>query len=192
MSKRADEQVKQAVRRFVADGWSRAAVARWLGVSRGAVEAWCSPERVAKQRKASKEWRDSEKGQKYFKQRRKEDWQNNKNYYREKNRAHHSTEKAKAKRRAYRQENAALLNYHTAKRHARKLRATPPWLTDEHKTEIKAIYAESRRLQEKTGVAHNVDHVHPLQGETVCGLHVPWNLQILTESENCMKHNRLV
>ena len=156
------------------------------------METWCNPERAVKQRKSCQEWRNSEEGQKYFKERRREDWKNNRSYYREKNRAYHSTAKAKAKRKTYRQENAGLLNYHTAKRHAQKLQATPPWLTAEQQAEIKAIYAECRRLQEETGIAHNVDHIHPLQGATVCGLHVPWNLQVLTESENCAKHNSLV
>jgi hypothetical protein len=192
MKKRAPEQVKLAVRRFVAEGWSRAAIARWLGVSAGTVASWCDPELVAKKRRSCAAWRNSANGQAYFKQRRKEDWQRHKSYYQEKNRAYCQTEEAKAKRKVYRQENAGLLNYHTAKRHAQKLQATPPWLTDEQKAQIKAVYVECRRLQEETGVAHNVDHIHPLQGATVCGLHVPWNLQILTEADNCAKHNNLL
>jgi len=192
MTKRAPEQTKQAVRRFVADGWSRAAIARWLGVPRGTVARWCDPSLAARQREYSQAWRNSEEGQKYFKQKRKEDWHTNKAYYQDKSRTYSRSDKARAKRKIYRQGNAALLNYHTAKRHAQKLQATPPWLTDEQKAEIKAIYSECRRLQEETGIAHNVDHIHPLQGETVCGLHVPWNLQILTESENCAKHNNLL
>ena len=50
MTKRAPEQTKQAVRRFVADGWSRAAIARWLGVPRGTVARWCDPSLAARQR----------------------------------------------------------------------------------------------------------------------------------------------
>lgn len=78
----------------------------------------------------------------------------------------------------------------SAKRRAVKLKATPPWLTDEQLLEIKLLYlfvAERRKI---TGLDLEVDHIIPLQGENVCGLHVPWNLQVLTASENASKGNR--
>lgn len=84
-----------------------------------------------------------------------------------------------------------------AERNARKLKATPPWLTDEHRRQIEAFYEEARHLTELTGIEHQVDHIVPLKavdpvtGErNACGLHVPWNLQVITARENIAKLNR--
>jgi hypothetical protein len=77
-----------------------------------------------------------------------------------------------------------------AKREATKLHATPKWLTGEQCREIEAIYILAREKSIEIGIEHHVDHIVPLQGKNVRGLHVPWNLQILTESENCAKKNK--
>lgn len=42
-----------------------------------------------------------------------------------------------------------------------------------------------------TGVAHHVDHIHPLRGEGFTGLHVPWNLRVIPAHDNVSKGNRL-
>lgn len=75
------------------------------------------------------------------------------------------------------------------KRRARN--ATPAWLTAEHKQQIREMYLAARRLTRDTGAKYVVDHIVPLRSQTVCGLHVPWNLQILTHEENCAKGNSL-
>ena len=87
--------------------------------------------------------------------------------------------------------NPGTINARTALRRAIKLQATPFWLTKEQKREIRAFYIEAARLTKETGIKHQVDHIVPLQGKTVTGLHVPWNLQILTASQNAAKGNRI-
>lgn len=68
-----------------------------------------------------------------------------------------------------------------------KLRATPVW-ADQSK--IEAVYAEAIRLTNETGIKHDVDHIVPLQGKTVRGLHWEGNLQVLPKAQNISKHNR--
>lgn len=68
----------------------------------------------------------------------------------------------------------------TAKRRASQKMATPAWA--DHK-KIAAIYAEAARQ------GMHVDHEIPLAGESVCGLHVETNLQLLTMSANSAKSN---
>lgn len=64
-------------------------------------------------------------------------------------------------------------------------------LTAEHKLAINMLHARSRELTRKTGIPHEVDHIVPLCGENVSGLHVPWNLQILPRLDNRRKRNSL-
>jgi len=89
----------------------------------------------------------------------------------------------------YQQENRPLRRAIQAKRRSRKLNATPPWLTEEHHEEIKATYLKAQKLTEDTGVPHHVDHDAPLRGKNVCGLHVPWNLEVITAEDNLKKNN---
>lgn len=75
---------------------------------------------------------------------------------------------------------------------ATKLQATPKWLTKEQNDQIIAIYKLAKELEKLDGIKRHVDHIIPLLGKNVCGLHVPWNLQILTATENMSKGNRLI
>lgn len=77
----------------------------------------------------------------------------------------------------------------TAKRKASKRRRTPPWLTERHFAEINKFYESARDLQQQTGIKHHVDHIVPLNGELVSGLHVPWNLRVIPAKDNLLKSN---
>lgn len=90
----------------------------------------------------------------------------------------------------YRLANQAVYNARGAKRHASKLAATPEWLTEDHLTEMIDFYTAAHMFKLYTGTEYHVDHIVPLQGETVCGLHVPWNLQLLPWDENLSKQHR--
>ena len=100
-------------------------------------------------------------------------------------------EERRAARRAWKAKNPELVQVsaNAWKRRARE--ASPRWLTAEQKKHIAAIYTQARALTRRTGVKHVVDHIIPLRSDEVCGLHVPWNLQILTHIENSSKGNRL-
>jgi hypothetical protein len=86
---------------------------------------------------------------------------------------------AKEKRRIGNKKNRANRLAHKAKRRAKKLKATPPWVNFKDITEI----------YNNCPPGYHVDHIIPLVNKNVCGLHVPWNLQILPASENLRKHN---
>lgn len=78
----------------------------------------------------------------------------------------------------------------SAKRRATKLKATPPWFAAE-KEQIDELYIASQQLTQTTGVLYTVDHIVPLQGELVCGLHCLSNLRVLIGRENFSKGNKL-
>lgn len=80
----------------------------------------------------------------------------------------------------------------TSLRRKRNQQATPQWLTRADKRAIKSFYLEAMRLTQSTGIEHHVDHIIPLTNDAVCGLHVPWNLQVLTATENIKKANRIL
>jgi len=76
-----------------------------------------------------------------------------------------------------------------AARRSRKLKATPEWLTSEQHDDMKAMYTLAKKWGELFSVDYHVDHIVPLNGENICGLHVPWNLQLLEAKLNISKSN---
>lgn len=86
-------------------------------------------------------------------------------------------------RSTYRKTNQWRNTEWSAMRRALKRQATPPWLTADHRNQIRDMY---RRAGETN---MHVDHIVPLINESVCGLHVPWNLQLLTPTDNLRKNN---
>ena len=105
------------------------------------------------------------------------DWYaNNKEYRQEYRRKHYL-------------ENKGQYNASINLRRAAKLQATPSWLTEKQLHDITVIYTACAKVSERTGKPHHVDHVVPLQGENICGLHVPWNLAIIPAKMNLAKSN---
>ena len=95
-----------------------------------------------------------------------------------------SPEIIKEQKRQWNIKNKGWKNFLTRKRQAQISRATPKWADVEA---IKNIYILTETININTGIKHHVDHIIPLQGKLVCGLHIPENLQIISEIENLRK-----
>jgi len=74
-----------------------------------------------------------------------------------------------------------------ARRRAAQDSATPSWLTAIDKAMIQEMYDVSEARYIQTGIKHHVDHIVPINGKGVAGMHVPWNLQVITAHENLSK-----
>lgn len=77
-----------------------------------------------------------------------------------------------------------------AKRRAARINATPKWLTKEHLNLIENLYKKAKIMSVNNNKKYHVDHIIPLNSSLVCGLHVPWNLQILEARLNIIKGNK--
>jgi len=107
----------------------------------------------------------------------KEDYIKNKDRYRNKHSEHYKNNKSQYRAR-------------DARRRASELNATPCWLTEEQIDYMQKVYKACQTISERTGKQHHVDHIVPLKGKNVCGLHVPWNLSIIPATMNLEKGNK--
>jgi 5-methylcytosine-specific restriction endonuclease McrA len=84
-------------------------------------------------------------------------------------------------------DNRELYNSYEAKRRALKRKAYCTWGNGFF---IKEIYALAKSREKATGIKWEVDHIIPLQHKLVCGLHNEFNLQVIPQSINRIKHNK--
>ena len=98
--------------------------------------------------------------------------------------------KVNSSNKSWRMKNIDKINFYSSIRRSRKKLATPKWLTVKDLEDIHSYYLLASELNKVSDVKFVVDHIVPLSNDNVCGLHVPWNLQLLTNSENCSKNNK--
>jgi 5-methylcytosine-specific restriction endonuclease McrA len=95
-------------------------------------------------------------------------------------------------KRKYKEANPDLYKALVSVRKRRHRAATPTWVTPEQKLAMRQMYLQAMQLTKLTGNRYVVDHIVPLISEEVCGLHVPWNLRVITQEENLRKSNKLL
>lgn len=91
-----------------------------------------------------------------------------------------------AERKAREESGAERMAEYSCKRHRQMAMAWPWWADNER---IKEIYERAKIISIMSDVEHHVDHIIPLQNKSVCGLHVPWNLSIISARDNLKKSN---
>jgi hypothetical protein len=128
------------------------------------------------------------------KAKRREDYRKNKDAYKARNKKRYEEKKDEIveQQKDYLERNREAIReyqafYQRSFRRERVKHATPPWVD---KDAVKAVVMEAVRLTEETGIPHEVDHIVPLRGKKVCGLHWHENLQVLPRSKNRKKTNR--
>ena len=110
--------------------------------------------------------------------------------------AHYAKNKERLKKqranyaKEYREKNKDKRCHWASMCRAARIQRTPCWLTEDDKVLIKRKYELAKKKTESTGERWVVDHILPLQGTLVSGLHVPANLRVIKEITNLRKHNK--
>lgn len=92
---------------------------------------------------------------------------------------------------AWKEKNVLWVRADTKARRRKHRQAMPKWLSQKQKAEIRAYYQIAITMSKTSGEQYVVDHIWPLRSDFVCGLHVPWNLRVVTRAENLAKSNSL-
>lgn len=122
------------------------------------------------------------------------------NYKKDPSKVYDKNKKSRAKRasegfdiyksiRTYRKNFPEKHNLKQKIRESMKRGRVPSWASSQDEEDIKNMYKLAQRLEQLCGVKYHVDHIVPLNGKNVCGLHTPKNLQILESSLNINKSN---
>ena len=147
------------------------------------------------------EWRQAaEKRADYFREyNKREDVKDRKNEWYEANReqviqaaATRPLEVKRVYQKAWKERNTVWVRADTKARRRKHRLATPKWLTQAQKGQIRELYKIAITMTKTTGEQYVVDHIVPLRSEFVCGLHVPWNLRVIPRQENLLKSNKLI
>lgn len=93
-------------------------------------------------------------------------------------------DKKKEMDKAFYEANRGLVNSYKAARRARVRQAIAPWMTDGERKQIADLFVECKKISDETGIPHQVDHIIPLAGKYVSGLHTISNLRIITAEAN--------
>ena len=96
-------------------------------------------------------------------------------------------EKVSEIQKRYSKNHRGKINAKSMKRLATKINATPKWA---NMTRIQCYYSLADMFNKNTDQKWHVDHIVPLRGKNVCGLHVDYNLRVIPAIENMKKGNR--
>lgn len=141
-------------------GLSYHKIAKFVGCSPQTAWEKCNPEKV---------YTDTEYNSKYSKENR---------------------EKERLRLRDFHRKNPEYNAAALSKRRFAKIKGSVLIQSEDEKQKIRDIYKKAAKLTKETGTPHHVDHIEPLCGKNSCGLHVSYNLQILTAEQNLKKNNK--